>query len=49
LKQNKKDERGLEEIVTERREKLAPEQRREASRRHQGRGHDSPAVRFLPA
>ena len=39
LEQNDEDQRGLEEIVAERRKELAPEQRREAARRHQGRGH----------
>ena len=44
LEQNEKDQRGLEKIVAERREELAPEQGRETSRRHQGRGHGSSAV-----
>ena len=44
LEQNDEDERRLEEVVAEGREELAPEQGRETSRRHQGRGHGSPAV-----
>src|SRR5262245_57331311 len=36
LEQDQKDERLLEEVVAERREKLGPEQRREAPRRQQG-------------
>ena len=44
--QQHKDQRLLEEVVAERRESLAPEQRRKTSRRHQGRRHGSPAVRF---
>ena len=35
LEQNDEDERGLEKIVAEGREKLAPEQRRETAGRHQ--------------
>ena len=44
LEQNDEDERRLEEVVAKGREELAPEQRRETSRRHQGRRHGSPAV-----
>src|SRR5208282_3257033 len=44
LEQNDEDERRLEEVVAKGREELAPEQGRETSRRHQGRGHGSPAV-----
>ena len=44
MEQDEKDQRGLEEVVAERREGLAPEQRRKTARRHQGRGHGSPAV-----
>ena len=46
MEQRQEDQRLLEEIVAERRERLAPEQRRKTSRRHQGRGHGSPAVQF---
>ncbi len=35
LEQNDEDQRGLEKIVAERGKELAPEQRREAARRHQ--------------
>src|SRR5580698_6679808 len=41
LKQNEEDQRGLEKVIAERREELAPEQWRETSRRHQGRRHGS--------
>ena len=44
VEQNEKDQRGLEEVVAEGGEELAPEQGRETSRRHQGRRHGSPAV-----
>ena len=46
LEQDDEDQRGLEEVVAECREELAPEQGRETSRGHQGRGHGSP--RLLP-
>src|SRR5262249_20377731 len=36
LEQDQKDQRLLEEVVAERREKLGPEQRRKAPRREQG-------------
>src|SRR5215212_5727755 len=35
MEEDKKDEGGLEEVVAESREKLAPEQGREAPRQHQ--------------
>ncbi len=44
LEQYEKDQSGLEEVIAKGGEELAPEQGREASRRHQGRGHNSPAV-----
>jgi hypothetical protein len=44
--QQHEDQRLLEEVVAECGESLAPEQRRKTSRRHQGRKHGSPAVRF---
>ncbi len=40
MKQNQENQRVLEEIVAERREKLGPEQGREAPRHEQGCGHD---------
>src|SRR5262249_45431601 len=39
MEQNEKDQRVLEEVVAERREKLGPEQGREAPRHQQRRGH----------
>src|SRR5207245_1780229 len=39
MEQKQKDQRGLEEIVAECREKLGPEEGREAPRHQQGRGH----------
>src|SRR5262249_49280075 len=39
MEQKQKNQRGLEEIVAECREKLGPEQGREAPRHQQGRGH----------
>src|SRR6476661_8376730 len=39
LKQDDKDQRGLEKIIVECREELAPEQRRKSSRQQQGRWH----------
>src|SRR5208282_6018083 len=44
LEQNDEYQRRFEEVVAKGREELAPEQRRETSRRHQGRRHSSPAV-----
>src|SRR5271155_3048843 len=44
--QNDEDERGLEKIVAEGGAELAPEQRRETARRHQGHGHAVLAVRL---
>src|SRR5262245_27172711 len=40
MEQQEKDQRGLEEIVAECREKLGPEQGREAPRHQQRRGHE---------
>ncbi len=48
LKHNQKSKRRLEEVVAERGEELAQEQRREAARRHQGREHGPPAVCLPP-
>ena len=39
LEQDQEDERILEKVVAECRKELAPEQRREAPRHQQGRGH----------
>jgi hypothetical protein len=39
LEKNDKDQRGLEKIIVERREKLAPEQRCETPGQHQGLRH----------
>src|SRR5262249_46357522 len=44
--QQHEDQGLLEEVVAECGESLTPEQRRKTSRRHQGRKHGSPAVRF---
>ena len=49
MEQDQEAEGGLEEIVAERGEELAQEQRRKAARRHQGREHGSPAAAFSPA
>ena len=51
LEQDDENQRRLEKIVTECRKELAPEQRREAARRHQGQRHviAFPAVRRPPA
>src|SRR5215471_6512081 len=43
MEQDQEDQCVLEEIVAERREKLGPEQGREAPRHQQRRGHGSPA------
>ncbi len=42
--QQNEDQRLLEKVIAERGERLAPEQRRKTSRRHQGRSHSSPTV-----
>jgi hypothetical protein len=48
LEQDQKDQRVLEEIVAEGRKELGPEQRREAPRHEQGRGHGVSAVQLGP-
>ena len=44
LEENEKDQRIFEEIVTEGGKELGPEQRREAPRHEQGRGHGFPSL-----